>query len=940
MSILYNRIAIIALLYAILQSLISFSIISNGGIGIHGGLFHVTNITQVFHIFLYFISILILQLTSFYPRKVWVAEHSSLKDLFLNKFVYYRTKIINKMGEHLKIIEYPLILLFIISGAVFLMSTNDFISIFLSIELQSYGLYLLSTIYRNSELSTTGGLIYFLLGGLSSCFILLGTSLLYANSGTTNMDSLYVITSISDLNNYGNSWYNDDYINFSLLIFTIGFLFKVSAAPFHFWSPDVYDAIPTIVTTFVAIVAKISIFIFLLELVYYTNHYLFNFNWTYGLLVSSLLSLIVGTVLGLTQFRIKRLLAYSTISHLGFILLALTISSVESTQAFIFYLMQYSISNLNVFIILVTIGFSLYCYVNDSKEDKELLDKNNSPIQLISQLKGYFYINPMLALSFAITIFSFAGIPPLMGFFAKQMVLSAALDNGYIFLSLIAIITSVIGAVYYLTIVKEMFFFSSEYKINPLLSTQSDLKGRIYAKGSGSASVASAESIKFNHNNIVMSSPMAITISIISLAILLFIFMNKEWLSMGAINLLFFLCAMELASVLACNLLLLLNTLIKSYTYLISSLKSYLSMYNLLYGTKGCSNVLVNLTPSLSRGAGHSAITASPTGGPSIRYMIRLYSVLPQQTLRYSSTTTLHHNKTQSISPWFISGYSDAEGCFNVGLQKNPNGKFYVRPSFLIQVHSRDNELLMQIKDYFGGIGNIYTSKDKSRFTVRSLDEILKVIRHFDNYPLITQKKADFILFKQIIDKVIEGEHLSAKGLQEIVNIRASINLGLSDSLKTIFPDTVPVTRPQIANTTIPHPEWMAGFVSGEGCFLVQLAKYGKGKLDGVSLSFKVSQHLRDKSLLNSFILFFGCGLFNYHSGKSKLGSGVFIVRKFADISDKILPFFKEHEIRGIKREDFEDWVKVVELIRSKVHLTEEGVEKIRKIKSGMNTLR
>ena len=216
----------------------------------------------------------------------------------------------------------------------------------------------------------------------------------------------------------------------------------------------------------------------------------------------------------------------STISHVGFILLALTISSVESTQAFIFYLMQYSISNLNVFIILVTIGFSLYCYVNDNKEDKELLDKNNSPIQLISQLKGYFYINPMLALSFAITIFSFAGIPPLMGFFSKQMVLSAALDNGYIFLSLIAIITSVIGAVYYLTIVKEMFFFSSEYKINPLLSTQSDLKGRIYAKGA--ASPASTESIKFNHNNIVMSSPMAITISIISLAILLFIFMNKE----------------------------------------------------------------------------------------------------------------------------------------------------------------------------------------------------------------------------------------------------------------------------------------------------------------------------------------------------------------------------------------------------------------------------
>ncbi|MDW0150973.1 MAG: LAGLIDADG family homing endonuclease [Nitrososphaeraceae archaeon] len=154
-----------------------------------------------------------------------------------------------------------------------------------------------------------------------------------------------------------------------------------------------------------------------------------------------------------------------------------------------------------------------------------------------------------------------------------------------------------------------------------------------------------------------------------------------------------------------------------------------------------------------------------------------------------------------------MSGYSDAEGCFNVGIQKNPNGKFYVRPSFQIKVHSRDNLLLMQIKDYLGGIGNIYTNTNDSKFTVRSLDDILKIIAHFDNYPLITQKKADFILFKEIILKIIEGEHLSAKGLQEIINIRASINLGLSDSLKTIFPNTVPVARPLIENITIPHPE-------------------------------------------------------------------------------------------------------------------------------------
>jgi NADH-ubiquinone oxidoreductase chain 2 len=197
MSILFNRVAIIALIYCILHDIMSLSIISKG-IGLHGGLLHITNITLIFHIFIFFISILILQLTSFYPRKVLLDKPSS--SMLFNPLLYYRTKILNKMGEHMKIIEYPLILLFVISGATFLMSTNDLVSIFLSIELQSYGLYLLSTIYRNSELATTGGLIYFLLGGLSSCFILLGTSLLYANSGTTSLDGLYIINSISDVN--------------------------------------------------------------------------------------------------------------------------------------------------------------------------------------------------------------------------------------------------------------------------------------------------------------------------------------------------------------------------------------------------------------------------------------------------------------------------------------------------------------------------------------------------------------------------------------------------------------------------------------------------------------------------------------------------------------------------------------------------------------------
>ena len=217
-SILFSRIGMTILLYSSLIALNSLYLVSlDGGIGLYGGLFHATSTTQIFHIFIFFISTIILQLTSFYPRKVWLAEYSSLNKLFLYNLLYYRTKIINKMGEQFKIIEYPLILLFIIIGAVFLISTSDLVSIFLSIELQSYGLYLLSTLYRNSELATTGGLTYFLLGGLASCFILLGTSLLYANSGTTNLDGIYIITSISDITN-DNSTNVLHFIDINLII--------------------------------------------------------------------------------------------------------------------------------------------------------------------------------------------------------------------------------------------------------------------------------------------------------------------------------------------------------------------------------------------------------------------------------------------------------------------------------------------------------------------------------------------------------------------------------------------------------------------------------------------------------------------------------------------------------------------------------------------------
>ena len=527
-SILFARLTILILTNCsiLLYSVLSLSFLSKS-ISLFGGLVYCKTHTLVFTLFIFSLTIFILSLSSFYPRKVWHEESASLSYVVSKRYDAENTPILNKMGEQFRIIEYPLIILFVITGATFLIASSDLVTIFLAIELQSYGLYLLSTIYRNSELSTNAGLTYFLLGGLSSCIILLGQSLLYINSGNTNLDGIYIINSIlvnnvdsidnTSITNIPNIY--QYYIQLSFVIMSVGLLFKISSAPFHFWSPDVYDAIPTIVTTFVAIIAKISILILLLEFVYYTSITMLDYSWKSNLLLSASLSLIIGSVLGLTQFRIKRLFAYSTISHIGFILLALSINTIESIQAFFFYIMQYSISNLNAFIILITIGYSFVGWKknqteeNVSKEnhsEKELKDKNLSPIQLIHQLKGYFYMNPLLSISLAITLFSFIGVPPLLGFFAKQMILSAALDNGYVFISLLAILTSVISAVYYLVVISEIFFEKPEY-------TKEE-----------NSSISSTSAI-------TLSSSLTGKISVLTLTILLFIFIPKEILCLNNI---------------------------------------------------------------------------------------------------------------------------------------------------------------------------------------------------------------------------------------------------------------------------------------------------------------------------------------------------------------------------------------------------------------------
>lgn len=584
-SILYSRNAMSMLAICFIISVISLCTEFQGkGLGLFGGLYHDTVISHMFQIFIIIITFLVIQLNSFYHTRtrslhVNTKNFNNIYPGLISKLNYLNFLKLNRTSQQYKIIEYPLVILFVLIGGVLLMSSYDIMSIFISIELQSYALYILCAIYRDSERATSAGLTYFLLGGLSSCFILLGLGLLYSNSGNSGFDGLYILNSIinaedsielfeprevwpkSDLDTWSFLFSTNNHINFALSFMSVGFLFKISAAPFHFWSPDVYDAIPTVVTTFVAVFAKITILVLLLELSYYTTNMFTltnpfesllevgNLNgnryWTFTFLISSFLSLIIGSVLGLTQSRIKRLYAYSTIAHLGFLLLALTINSMESIQSFIFYLMQYSISNLNSFMLLIAIGYTLYQYsnkkentesegdnkINDIKETGYLAgDRNNSPIQLITDIKGFFYINPMLSLSLAITLFSFVGVPPLIGFFAKQMVLTSALDNGYVFMALIGILTSVMSAVYYLVLVRQMFFYKTDLVLDTNI-TQSKINTNV----NGVEKVNIENTVHPKDYSLHLVSNLTTTISILTLITLFFMIFPQEWLHMTTI---------------------------------------------------------------------------------------------------------------------------------------------------------------------------------------------------------------------------------------------------------------------------------------------------------------------------------------------------------------------------------------------------------------------
>jgi NADH-ubiquinone oxidoreductase chain 2 len=489
-GIIINRAAALILLYSFILSIYTLNVsIIGSGIGVFGGLYQVTVLSKVIEGFIYLLGAMILSNTMFVSSKVTSNGQKSN-----NKATEASIPTIRS--------EYSIIALFTVVGGILLITSNDLVSMYLSIELQSFGLYVLATIYRDSQAATSAGLKYFLLGGLSSGFILLGSSIIYAYLGVTNLESIYLLMSQEasvGLSNLTEKSIELSSFSFSaeqsirspfgadlgLLIMTVGFLFKVASAPFHNWAPDVYDGVPTKVTTWLAIMAKISILTFLLDLVIGSGSlYLLepSLSLVNLMLIASFLSLLVGTIVGLAQSRIKRLLAYSTISHVGFLLLAIAINTEDSIESFIFYLIQYSLTSANAFFVLIAFG-SLSLSLSQKglknsaeadgffsyQEEDHNAEREYSPIQFIAQLRGQFNAlepSPLLALSMAIILFSMAGIPPLVGFFAKQAVLLSAVKNGFIFLALVGIITSVISAAYYLRVIKVMVFDSSLEKTN------------------------------------------------------------------------------------------------------------------------------------------------------------------------------------------------------------------------------------------------------------------------------------------------------------------------------------------------------------------------------------------------------------------------------------------------------------------------------------------
>ncbi|MDC1082722.1 NADH-quinone oxidoreductase subunit NuoN [Candidatus Pelagibacter sp.] len=326
------------------------------------------------------------------------------------------------------LIEYPILILSSILGMLVMISSNDLMVFYIGLELQSLALYVLASFNRDQLKSSESGLKYFVLSALSSGLLLYGCSLIYGFSGSTNFD---IISNTVNSNHYG--------LTFGIVFILVGLSFKISAVPFHMWAPDVYEGSPTPVTLFFSVVPKIAALTVFIRFLYIPFINMMD-QWQPIIIFLSIASMIFGAIAAIGQKNLKRLIAYSSIGHIGYALAGLSIGTNEGLQSSIVYISIYIVMNLGFFSCLL------------------MMKKNDLYFETIEDLSGLSKNHPILSLCFLIVLFSLAGIPPLAGFFAKFYIFKSVIEQSMYFLAIVGLLSTVIAAFYYLRIIKVIYF--------------------------------------------------------------------------------------------------------------------------------------------------------------------------------------------------------------------------------------------------------------------------------------------------------------------------------------------------------------------------------------------------------------------------------------------------------------------------------------------------
>ena len=332
------------------------------------------------------------------------------------------------------LIEYPILILSSILGMMVMISSNDLIVFYVGLELQSLALYVLASFNRDQLKSSESGLKYFVLSALSSGLLLYGCSLIYGFSGSTNFN---IVAQTINSTHYG--------LTFGIVFILVGLAFKISAVPFHMWAPDVYEGSPTSVTLFFAIVPKIAALTVFIRFLYIPFINMID-QWQTIIVFLSIISMIFGAVAAIGQKNLKRLIAYSSIGHIGYTLAGLAVGTNEGIQSSIVYISIYIVMNLGLFSCLL------------------MMKRNNQYFETIDDLSGLSKNHSVLSLSLLIILFSLAGIPPLAGFFAKFYIFKAVIEQSMFFLAIVGLLSTVIAAFYYLRIIKVIYFDEEKEK--------------------------------------------------------------------------------------------------------------------------------------------------------------------------------------------------------------------------------------------------------------------------------------------------------------------------------------------------------------------------------------------------------------------------------------------------------------------------------------------